>query len=439
MRRKFWRCLSGIAAFITLLFPFTLYGQPGRVILLENADSLVGRVINGEKARELVGNVRFSQENVRVTCDRAIQYLESGKVDLLGNVVVRDDSITMHAPRGRYHKDARRAEAFDSVSLDDGNLLVTSQYAEYFVEPKRASFKTNVTVRDTGSVLIADSVVYFRPTRQSLAFGNVTVFNAADNVAISGQKFESDALTKFSRMTEQPVLVQFDTSMPGRIDTLIVRSKVMESYRDSVRKLVAIDSVQIVRSSLSAVGGRAVFFTEHDSINLRVKPMVWYHQSQVSGDSINVYLEQRRLHTVVVLGNAVAVSRSDTLRPDRFDQITGETLSMHFANQELDHITVDTRASSVYHLYDDTLANGLNKTSGDRLFMQFEEGRLSSIKVVGGVQGQYVPENLLKGKELEYTLAGVQWSADRPGARKDDFTRQRTGKPLPRSFRMIRQ
>lgn len=439
MRRKPWRRFLWMVFFATALFPLSLWSQAGKIILLENADSLVGRVINGEKARELIGNVRFSQENVRVTCDRAIQYLESGKVDLLGNVIVRDDSITMRAPRGRYHKDARRAEAFDSVSLDDGNVLVTSQYAEYFVEPKRASFRTNVNVRDTGSVLIADSVVYFRPTRQSLAFGNVTVFNASDNVSISGQKFESHALTKFSRMTEQPVLVQFDTSAFGRIDTLVVRSRVMESYQDSLRKLVAIDSVQIVRSSLSAVGGRAVFFTENDSINLRVNPIVWYHASQVSGDSINVYLKKRKLNTVVVLGNAVAVSRSDTLRPDRFDQITGETLSMYFANQEVDHVIVDTRATSVYHLYDDTLANGLNKTSGDRLFMQFEDGKLASIKVAGGVQGQYIPENLLKGKESDYTLAGVQWIEDRPKARKEDITRQRMGKPLPPLFRMIRQ
>ena len=78
------------------------------MIVVEHADSLVGRVIDGEQARELIGNVRFSQERVRVTCDRALQFIDRGLVELRGNVVVRDDSITLEAPFGLYHRDGRR-------------------------------------------------------------------------------------------------------------------------------------------------------------------------------------------------------------------------------------------------------------------------------------------------------------------------------------------
>ncbi len=407
-----------------------LLGQPGRLIVLENADSLLGRVISGENARELIGNVRFRQENVQVSCDRAIQYLSSGRVDLLGNVLVKDDSIRLRAPRGRYHKDERRAEAFDSVYLEDGNVVVTSAYGEYFVDPKRASFRTNATVQDTSSVLVADSLVYMRLDKRTLAFNNVTVFNAADNISISGERFESLAIKKYSRMWERPVLVQFDTTVSGRIDTFVVRSRVMELYEFPDRRVVAIDSVQIVRSELSAVCGKATFFVQGDSIALRISPMVWYLQSQISGDSINVYLKKRKLDKVVVVGDAFAMSRGDFRYPGRFDQMTGETLSMYFLNQQLDHIDVDIRATSIYHLYEDSAANGFNKTSGDRLRMKFEAGKISSITVMGGVQGQFVPENLLKGKENEFTLAGFRWVEERPRVQISDFARQRRGKPL---------
>ncbi|MFN0158445.1 MAG: OstA-like protein [Bacteroidota bacterium] len=400
--------------FVILFFCTSSINAQGKLVIVENADSLVGKVIDGENARELIGNVRFSQENVRVSCDRALQYLDRGLVVLTGNVVVQDDSIILRAPRGLYHSDSRRAEAFDDVSLTDGTTNVTSKYGQYFIEPKIATFRTDVAVKDTGSVLTSDTLTYFRTEKRSVAERNVAIYNKQDDVTIYGEHFENFAPQQFSRMTGEPYLVQFDRDPRGRIDTLVVRCRVMESYQDSTRRLVAIDSVEIVRSDLAAIGGLATFFTVGDSILLRQVPVVWYRQSQVSGDSINVYLKERALHIVAVLGNAFAISQNDTLRPSRFDQITGETLHMFFEDQELDKITVDTRAISVYHLYEDSAANGLNKTSGDRLVLDFVFGQVSAIRIYGGVEGQYVPENLVQGHEMEYAIAGFNWREERP-------------------------
>ncbi len=297
-------------------------------------------------------------------------------------------------------------------------MNVTSEYGQYFIGPKIASFRTNVTVRDTGSVLTSDSLTYFRIEKRSVAERNVAIYNKQDDATIYGEHFENFAPQQFSRMTGQPSLVQFDRDVRGRIDTLVVRCRVMESYQDSMRRLVAIDSVEIVRSDLAAIGGHATFFTVGDSILLRQIPVVWYRQSQVSGDSINVYLKERALHIVAVLGNAFAISQNDTLRPRRFDQIAGDTLHMFFEEQQLKKITVDVRATSVYHLYEDSAANGLNKTSGDRLVLDFYFGKVSSIRIYGGVEGQYVPENLVQGKEMEYAIAGFNWREERPRIRQ---------------------
>ncbi|HXG00837.1 MAG TPA: OstA-like protein, partial [Bacteroidota bacterium] len=86
--------------------------------MIEHADSLVARMIEGEQARELIGNVRFSQDRVHVSCQRAIQFQGSGNVELEGNVVIVEDSLTMNFPRGMYFREARIAVAYDSVRLD---------------------------------------------------------------------------------------------------------------------------------------------------------------------------------------------------------------------------------------------------------------------------------------------------------------------------------
>lgn len=412
-----------LSCFILLIAP--AHAQTGKLIVIEHADSLVARVIEGEQARELIGNVRFSQDRVHVSCQRAIQFQGSGNVELEGNVVIVEDSLTMNFPRGMYFREARIAVAYDSVRLDDGRVTLTARYGEYHIEPRRAFFRTNVIARDHTSRLTADSLTYLRTEQQTIARGNVQIASLPDNLVIRGGEFRSFRRQEYSRMTISPVLIKYDTTTnPFRIDTLIVRSRVMEAYRgDSVKRLIASDSVEIIRSELAALAGIARFYTEGDSIHLRTSPVVWYEDSQISGDSINVYLKNRRLDVVHVMGNAFAASQSDSLRPDRFDQLAGEEMLMYFGAKGMQRMEVLTRARSLYHLYEDTTANGLNRITGDRIVMEWDDGKISTIRVFGGVEGTYIPENLLAGKEREYDLPGFTWRTDRPTKRAADFER----------------
>ena len=388
--------------------------QEGKVIVLDHADSLVSSVINGQEAQELIGHVAITQENVHINCDRAIRFMQARVFTLIGHVKVREDSLTITAPRGTYYRDDRRAEAFDDVHLDDGKTQLSAGYGQYFVNERRAFFQSHVVVVDSASTVTADSLTYFRDARRSIAVGNVKVYNSPDNLTITGGHLVHDANRQYSRMTVHPVLIQLDTATSGKIDTLQVRSIVMESFRDSVRLLVATDSVEIVRADLAGLAGSARFFTQGDSILLRRTPVIWYERTQVTGDSINVYLRKRKLHRVNVLGNAFAISRSDSLHPERFDQITGDLMKLFFVDQGLDRIDVESHAISVYHVYEDSLANGLNKTSGDRILMFFADGKVRSIKIVGGVEGQYFPENMVLNREREYAIPGFNWREDRP-------------------------
>ena len=379
-----------------------------------SADTLHVKQIGGEDVRELIGHVLLTQENTHITCDRALQYIRPGKFLLTGNVVVTDDSLTLRAPRGIYYRPERRAEGFEHVQLDDGNTRLTAAYGEYFAEERRAFFHTRVIVVDSTSVLSADTLLYWRINRRSLALGHVVVRSPAERVTIEGGRLDHDALRLYSRMTVSPLMVQVDSAGEGRFDTLQVRGVTLESYRDSTRRLIARDSVELVRADLAATARYACFFTAGDSILLRGAPVIWYGDTQVAGDSINVYLKKRRLQRLHVMGSAFAVSRSDSLHPERYDQIAGDRLRMLFTAQGLSRTDVEGRAVSLYHLYDDSLANGLNRTSGDRIVMLFAGGKAETITVYGGVEGEYFPENMVRGKETEYALPGFAWRVKTP-------------------------
>ena len=379
-----------------------------------SADTLHVRRISDEDVRELIGHVLLTQEATRVRCDRALEYMRTGVFLLFGNVVVTDDTMTLRAPRGRYDRPGRLAEVFDRVELEQGGTTLRAGYGEYFAGERRAFFRTRVVVVDSSSTVSADSLEYWRESRRSRARGRVVVESPADRLTIFGGLLDHDPVRLYSRMTLDPLMVQVDSAGAGRFDTLQVRGLVLEAFRDSSHRLIARDSVTLVRGDLAARARYACYYTAADSIVLRRSPVIWYRDTQVAGDSIDVRLERRKIRTLAVNGSALAVSAGDSLHPGRFDQLAGDRLRMLFGADGLSRTDVEGRGVSLYHLYDDTTANGLNRTSGDRIVIRFASGKAERISVYGGVEGQYFPENMVRGREAEYALPGFAWRSDRP-------------------------
>ena len=149
---------------------------------------------------------------------------------------------------------------------------------------------------------------------------------------------------------------------------------------------------------------------------MRRLPFVWYaagpnDANQISGDSIWIQLRTRKLESILIRGRAVAISRADSIHPKRFNQMTGQEIAMRFAENRLQRIDVDRTATSLYYLFDGETPNGLNTTTGDRVTMTFIDGAIDKIAVLADVQGQYVPERLVKGREEQYNLEGFNWRA----------------------------
>jgi hypothetical protein len=209
-------------------------------------------------------------------------------------------------------------------------------------------------------------------------------------------------------------LIQIDTTDKGEIDTLAVKSVVMESYDDSTKKMIVKDSVIIVRGNLAARSGLLKYFRQDESIELHEKPIVWYQENQVTGDTIFLKLEKKKLRNVSIKTRAFVLSQSDSLYPNRYNQLTGRSILMTFKENKLQETYVERNAISLYFLYGDSSGNGVNKTSGERILMRFDDGKPNTIHITKGIEGSFYPENLLKRNESQYDLDGFILRRDRP-------------------------
>lgn len=410
------------ALLVLLAIPTATQAQQAKndTLYVDHADSLVGLEINGERARELIGHVKFHQGKTSVTCERATRFLESNRIALEGVVEVHDDSMRMVGNRGMYYANEKMAEAFDRVLLEEPNTMLHAGYGRYYSEQRKAYFEKNVYVEDTASVLTSDTLTYFRDDQHSIATGRVKLVNARNGLTVIGGRLENFRKIHYSKVTRNPEVIQIDTSGGGKRDTLIVRALTLESYQDSSERLIATDSVRITRSDLSAEAGFCRYMTGLDSIALDRSPYVWYttggsEDNQVSGDSISIKLQKRKLRTVYVRGRAVAISETDSLTPNRFNQLTGQEIVLHFQDDKIQLIDVNTTATSLYYLFEKGEGNGANRTSGDHVGISFVNGKIDKIDVVGGVEGQYYPERMIRGRERAYNLQGFNWRERHPG------------------------
>lgn len=428
------------------LFPILLIAQENPLLVV--GDSLVGRTINGESIREVHGNVVMTQGDVRITCNKAVQYIARDEAELIGNVVVIQDSIIINTDLGYYFGDTKVASSEVGVTLFDGHVNLKSKKGWYYFDEKRALFTGNVILNDNVSTLTTDKLTYFNDedravavgnvkvvdtatvvyadslehnkiNKNTFAFNNVRIYDSSNKLAIFGNYFEDYGDSNYSKIFGEPLLVKIDTTESGLLDTLFVSSKIMEAFGDSTKRLIAIDSVKIVRSDFASISGYTEVYQLKDEIYTYKRetdinaPVLWNEDAQLIGDTVTIRLKENRLDYMKIVSDASIISKQENYEA-RYDQISGKVIELFFDENGLIRTEVEGNALSIYYMYEDNEPNGLLKSSSERAKILFDNKKVSGVKLFENPQSEYHPENVITGKEKEFTIPVFKIFSNRP-------------------------
>jgi lipopolysaccharide export system protein LptA len=450
-----------IIFFIIFVFSHSFAQQEDENIVVIG-DSLFGKIINGESVREVVGNVTLKQGNVTVTCDKAIQYLARNEAELVGNVVARQDSLTLITARGFYFGNLRIAKSSDRITMDDMKVVLSADSGVYYFNDSRAFFQSNVVLKDSLTILFADEMTYykkedksvavsnvkvidnkselradtlvhFRKNKTSIADGNVLLKDFDENTTIFANHLEDYGKKKFTLINENPLLLQIDTTFTTEIDstekitidTLLISCKLMEGYRDSTDLFKAIDSVKIIRGGFASRNDLTILLRSEDRLITKkidedaASPVLWYENSQLTGDSISILLEGNDLKLLEVYGNAFMISQNTNFS-DRFDQSSSTNTKMHFENNKLFKAEFDEKVQNIYYLFEDEKPSGLTKSASMSAVILFEEEEVSEVRLYGSPTSEFYPEEKVSGLERTFTLPKFAFYENKP-AKKEMF------------------
>ena len=339
-----------------------------------------------------------------------------------GNVRLTDGEVTVIAPSALYYTEDKRSVFEETVTLIDSTSTLTSLAGEYFSDKKRAEFYGNVHLDGERTTVDSDTITYFRDTKISIARSNVVTerlggeeeADSTTRTLLFGDWVYSDETNRTSQAEGRPLLVQIRMDSTGApSDTLIVRARSLHtSEKDSLRRMIAIDSVRIWQRDHAAVADSAVFdrieqdSTSRDDMRLFQAPMAWFERSQVSGDTLRVTAKDGETDSLFVRENTF-VAQLDTVS-NRINQIKGRYLVGVIEGAQR-RFTAQPNAETIWHLNKGDQPDGGVQVSADRIRIHFIGDKPKRARWIGGVQGTQYAENLLPSP---FQLEGYRWEPE---------------------------
>ncbi len=430
-----------------------LFSQVENETIRVVGDSLIGRTENGISFREVMGNVVMTQGDVVVTCNKAIQNLTNNNAELIGDVIVTQDTIIIVSEKGYYFGNEKYMYSDTSLSLEDGHVVLTADTGYFYFDLKKAIFNSNVqlvdsvsilnsnkltyyneiqkaiavgkvSIADDASIIYCDSLIHLREHQISHAFDNVRIVNSEQLLTITGEELYDEGENNYTRIIGSPLLTKIDTSDGGKEDTLLIKAEMFEAVEDSSRKLFAIDSVQIIRGDLFSVSSFALLYRDENRLMTKKmkgdknSPVLWFTNSQLVGDSINIFLSDSKLDSIQIRDDATILSKNENFE-FRFDQISGDEINLYFADGGLSRTEVSGGVLSIYFMYEDEKPNGVMKSSSNRAKMLFENNAVINVSMFESVESEFHPENLVEGNELDFTIPSFIIYTNKP--QKEDL------------------
>ena len=391
-------------------------------IILQNADSLVGISSDNLNIRNFIGNVSFSQGEITLKCDTAIQYIEQNRVELMGNVIINRNNIEIRSPKIDYIGNEKLAYAYQFVQIRDLPTIIEANSGTYNLETNTVHFNHCVKVENDSLVIFSDELIHNTDSDESFAYGDVKLFGKMKLTAVICDSLVYKPKMDFFLAYSNAGFYYIDTVKNLNelsFDTLSIHSNTIFGNQVKGREFYQfLENVRIIRSSLYSKCNQADFFSSGDSLVLIGEPVVWYDSLQLFADTIVAFFPKQKIEKIELRNNSIAVSTNDTSGIGKIDQISGKDIDILFRQDSIRVIISKSQANSLYFIAgEDGEQSGFQRSGADSIYIYFENNDVENIVWKSNPFMDFYPENIWSENLSEYYLPRFKIRYDRPKKR----------------------
>lgn len=210
-------------------------------------------------------------------------------------------------------------------------------------------------------------------------------------------------------------------------DSLNLKPKLTDTSR--IRILSAHHNVKIFKSDLQGKAD-SLFYSSSDSvIRSYIKPMYWSQGAQISGDTINLALKNKKADNMDIYPSAfiVHIEKGDSTF---FDQVSGKRMRIYFKDSKISRADVLNNAEVIYFTREKNKVTKLTHSVGGNITVMMKNGEVATAAVRIKPEHKFV--NIKQVKEDDKILKGFIWKPNDRPASKEDVINPKKPRPEPK-------
>lgn len=324
---------------------------------LNQLSSFYGQYSPATKLAIFNDSVRLENPNFILYSDTLHYQTESKIATILGPSVIESDSGTIYTSRGWYD------------TVNDLSLLLDRSHVE-----------------SREKIMLGDSIVYNRNLGFGEVFGNMSIIDTAQHIALEGQYGFYNEKTGYAFATDSARFLEFSEK-----DTLFLHADTLQmvTIDSTSREIKAFYGVRFYRRDMQGVCDSMQFNTRDSVLYMYKDPVLWNEQYQLYGDTVAIYMNDSTIDYAHVIQFAFAAQHVDS---SYYNQLKGNDLKAYFEGQTVRRIEIEGNAESIFYpLEEDGAKVGMNETKSGFLTIWVKDNKLDRLKIWPSPVGTMTP------------------------------------------------
>ena len=388
-----------------------------------------------------IGNFKKGGKLVRnkttLTSTEGYYYGITRDVIFRKKVVLKDPENNISTDTLEYNTYSQIANFISPTKIISSSRIIRTKNGNYNLGSRKGYLYDRSSIDDSTYTFMADEMAIddslglgeFRGNAVYQSKDSLSFDLLANNIKTNRNKnilLATELPTLLIKQKKDTLYITADTLYSARVSDL---NRPITKARDSIGKITdttlnkyfeAFHNVKIYSDSLQAKCDSLFYALSDSTIRLFKNPIIWSNSNQITGDTIYMFVQNKKPEQLLVFNNAFAINKVDTT--NYYNQLKGNRLTAWFKDGSLTKMKTRGNAENIYFALDEHKKFvGINRSAAQSIEIDFEDNEVAKVIFINQLIGKMSP--LGQTPKDDMRIKGFKWlEALRPKSKFEIFS-----------------
>lgn len=352
-----------------------------------------------------------------LTSKKGFYYTDDKEVLFRDSVVLVNKDYTLSTDTLNYHTEFKTIDFLGPTNIVGDSSYMYAESGYYDTRSDYTRLKRNAFMQDKSNTLRGDSLYYSKLAGIAEVFKNVQMTDTVKDLVVTGgyAKYLKNKQYAFVVDSAMAVLIDQGDSLFLHADTL----KVMLDSTNKAERILAYRKMKFYRADFQGMSDSMMYDMKDSTAYFYNNPVIWYKKNQFRAREIQLAMANGQLDSVVFKRDVFLTSQ-DTIDPQYYNQIKGNSMVGWFKDNDLRKLRVVGNSETIYFLWEeDQTPVGMLRVASEDMLIFLENNQLLTITYEKKPDSNVYPPDKIPPSELK--LNGFEWLIDKRPKKKEDI------------------